>query len=210
MERIIIIGAGGYGRELLQWIKDINMVKPTWEIAGFIDDNLRSLDGVECDYPVIGRLSEWEPEGNEVFALALGEPKMKQAVAEQMKGRGARFASIIHPTATITPYSHYGEGFIMFPYAKLSVNSSVGDFVSLLSSGVGHDVCIGDYTTISGACNVLRNVRIGKRVFLAAGVSLAQDIRVGDDSYLGLGSVVLKDVPDKSKVFGNPARVMPI
>jgi len=210
MKKIIIIGAGGYGRELLQWIKDINAVRPTWEIAGFLDDNLEALKGVECDYPVIGRLSEWTPKEDELFALALGEPGTKQAVANKMKAKGARFASVIHPTATITPFSHYGEGFIMFPYAKLSVNSSVGDFVSLLSSGVGHDVKIGDYTTISGACNVLRNVTIGKRVFLAAGVSIAQDIAIGDDANIGLGSVVIKNVSAGAHMFGNPARMMPV
>jgi len=210
VKKIIIIGAGGYGRELLQWIKDINAASPAWEIAGFIDDNLNALDGLECDYSVIGKVSEWEPREDEEFALALGDPSTKKTVAEMMKAKGAKFASIIHPTATVTAFSHYGEGFIMFPYAKLSVNSSVGDFVSLLSSGIGHDVSIGDYTTISGACNILRNVRIGQGVFIAAGASLAQDIEVGDDAYIGLGSVVVKNVAEGVRVFGNPARIMPI
>ena len=73
----------------------------------------------------------------------------------------------------------------------------------------GHDVEIGDYTTISGMCSILRNVTIGKRVFLAAGVSLAQDVIIGDDAYIGLGSVVLKDIKQSVRVFGNPARIMP-
>ena len=54
MKKILIVGAGGFGRELLQWIKDINAEKPTWEIGGFLDDNLQALDGVEIDYPVVG------------------------------------------------------------------------------------------------------------------------------------------------------------
>ena len=58
-------------------------------------------------------------------------------------------------------------------------------------------------------CSVLRNITIGKRVFLAAGVSLAQDVTIGDDAYIGLGSVVLKDIKEGMRVFGNPARVMP-
>lgn len=206
---MIIIGAGGFGRELLQWIKDINTVKPTWEIAGFIDDNIHALDNIQCDYKIIGTISDWQPKEDEEFALALGLPKIKEKIAGMMKKRGAKFPAIIHPTAIVTPFSSFGEGLIMFPSAKLSVNSSVGDFVTILSSGVGHDVKIGDYTTISGMCSVLRNITIGKRVFLAAGVSLAQDVTIGDDAYIGLGSVVLKDIKEGMRVFGNPARVMP-
>lgn len=209
MKKMIIIGAGGFGRELLQWIKDINAVKPTWEIAGFIDDNLNALDKIECDYKIIGTISDWQPKEDEEFALALGAPEIKEKISKMMKQRGAKFPAIIHPTAIITPFSTYGEGLVMFPYSKLSVNSCVGDFVTILSSGVGHDVQIGDYSTISGMCSVLRNVTIGKRVFLAAGVSLAQDVIIGDDVYIGLGSVVLKDIKQNARVFGNPARVMP-
>lgn len=86
----------------------------------------------------------------------------------------------------------------------------MGDFVTLLSSPIGHDNVIGDFTVISGGCNVLRNVKIGKDVFLAAGVCVAQDVVVGDGAYLGLGSVVVRDVAPHTKVFGNPARVVPM
>lgn len=210
MRKIIIIGAGGYGRELLQWIKDINQKQPTWEIVGFLDDNPKALDGVTCDYQVVGSIADWQPAKDEDFALALSAPDIKEKVAVRMKEKGARFPPIIHPTATLTAFSRYGEALVMFPHAKLSVNSTVGDFVTILSSGIGHDVTIGDYSTISGMCSILRNVTIGRRVFVACGVSVAQDVRVGDGAHLGLGSVVLQDVPERARVFGNPARIMPI
>ncbi|MDO4321562.1 MAG: acetyltransferase [Lachnospiraceae bacterium] len=209
MKKIIIVGAGGFGRELLQWIKDINKVAPTWEILGFIDDNTSALDGVEIDYPVIGTISDWKPKEDEEFALAMGSPALKRKIVSILKEKGAKFATVIHPTALLSEFAHYGEGFIMFPYSKLSCNSTVGDFVTLLSTPIGHDNVIGDYTVISGGCNIVRNVEIGKDVFLAAGVCIAQDIKVGDGAYLGLGSVVLKDVEPGKKVFGNPARAVP-
>lgn len=209
MRKILIIGAGGFGRELLQWIKEINNVKPVWEIVGFLDDNLEALDKVACDYKIVGTISEWQPQEDEDFAMAVGSPELKEKISKEMKEKGAHFPAVIHPTATLTDFSRYGEGLVMFPYSKLSVNSSVGDFVTVLSSGIGHDVRIGDYTTVSGMCSILRNVRIGNKVFVAAGVSIAQDIHVGDECYLGLGSVILKDVPEKTKTFGNPARFVP-
>lgn len=209
MNKIIIVGAGGFGRELLQWIKDINAVKPTWVIAGFIDDDVHALDGVETDTPIIGTIKDWQPQEDEEFALAMGSPALKRKIVGIMKAKGAKFATIIHPTALLSPFAHYGEGFIMFPYSKLSCNSTVGDFVTLLSTPIGHDNVIGEYTVISGGCNIVRNVKIGKDVFLAAGVCIAQDVVIGDGAYLGLGSVVLKDVEAGKKVFGNPARVIP-
>jgi len=209
MDKIYIVGAGGFGRELLWWIKDVNKVKPTWEIAGFIDDDLHALDNYECDYGVVGTITDWEPKEGEVFALAIGAPAIKRKVVSHLKAKGAKFASVIHPTAMLSEFAHYGEGFIMFPYSKLSANSTVGDFVTLLASPIGHDTIIGDYSVISGNCNVVRNVVIGKDVFLAAGVCIAQDVHIGDGAYLGLGAVILKDVQPGDTMFGNPARVMP-
>lgn len=209
MNKLFIVGAGGFGRELLWWVKDINKEKPTWEIAGFLDDDPHALDGYECDYQVIGSIKDWEPKEGEEFALALGSPALKRKIVEVLKAKGAKFATIIHPTAMLSEFAHYGEGFIMFPHSKLSANSTVGDFVTLLSSPIGHDTIIGDYSVISGNCNVVRNVVIGKDVFLAAGVCIAQDIHIGDGAYLGLGCVVLKDVQPGATMFGNPARAMP-
>lgn len=209
MKKILIVGAGGFGRELLWWIKDINKVKPIWEIEGFLDDDPHALDLYECDYNVVGSIQNWIPKEDEEFALALGSPALKRKIVEILKGKGARFATIIHPTAMLSEFAHHGEGFIMFPYSKLSANSTVGDFVTLLSSPIGHDTYIGDYSVISGNCSVVRNVVIGNDVFLAAGVCIAQDVHIGDGAYLGLGSVVLRDVKEGDTVFGNPARAIP-
>ena len=162
MDKIYIVGAGGFGRELLQWIKDINSVKPTWEIGGFLDNRLDALEGIECDYSVVGRNSDWTPKEGEVFAMAIATPKDKELRVKELKEKGAYFPPIIHPTATVTPFSHYGEGLIMFPYAKLSVNSTVGDFVTILPSctSIGNGAVIGagavvtkdvpDYAVVGG------------------------------------------------------------
>lgn len=209
MKKIYILGAGGFGRELLQWIKDINMATPTWEIGGFLDDDVHALDKYEHDVEVVGTINDWEPKEDEEFALALGSPELKRKIVSIMKSKGAKFATIIHPTAMISEFAHYGEGFIAFPYSKFSCNSMAGDFVTLLSTPIGHDNTIGDYSVISGGCNIVRNVKIGKDVFIGAGVCIAQDVSIGDGCYLGIGSVIVKDVPDNSKTFGNPARIMP-
>lgn len=209
MKKLYILGAGGFGRELLWWVKDINRQKPTFEIMGFLDDDPHALDEYECDYRVVGSIRDYQPKPDEECALALGSPALKRRIVTMLKERGAHFATVIHPTAMVSEFAHYGEGFIMFPHAKLSCNSTVGDFVTLLATPIGHDTTVGDFSVISGGCNILRNVKIGQDVFIAAGAAIAQDIRVGDGAYVGLCSVVIKDVDAGVTVFGNPARIVP-
>ncbi len=208
MKDIIIIGAGGFGRELLQWIKDINNIKPTWNIKGFIDDNLNSLNGYKCDYEVIGSINDWIPLENEVFALAIANPQTKEKIVGVMKQKGAVFTDVIHPTAKICDFSEHGEGLVMYPNSSLSPNSKVGNFVTLLSSGVPHDAIIEDFVTISSYCGLTRGIHISKRVYLANHVSILPNIKIGDDAYIGMGSVVIRNVGVGKKVFGNPARVI--
>ena len=208
MKNIIIVGAGGFGRELLQWIKDINKVKHTWEIKGFIDDKLDSLNGYECDYKVIGRIIDWVPADDEVFALAIANPKIKEKVVGELKQKGAIFVDIIHPTAEICDFSEHGEGLVMYPHSMLCPNCKVGDYVTLLCSGIPHDAIIEDFVTISCHCGLTRGIHIGKRAYLADHASILPEKTIGDDAYVGMGSVVVRNVPTGKKVFGNPAKII--
>jgi len=166
------------------------------------------LDNYECDYKVIGKVKEWQPEENEVFACAIANPKIKEKIVKHLKQRGAKFDSIIHPKAIIGEFNKIGEGIVIYPGARLTVNITVGKFVTLLSSSIGHDVQIGDFSTISGHCNINGKVKLGKRIFLGCNTTIVPERTVGDNVYIGTGSVVIRNIKRCSKVFGNPARVI--
>lgn len=208
MKDIIIVGAGGFGRELLQWIKDINKAEEKWRIKGFIDDDMHALDGIACDYQVIGTIHEWIPSKNEVFALAIAAPKTKEIVVMRLKSRGAVFAEVVHPRAEICDFSEHGEGIVMYPGASLNPNSKVGNFVTVLSTGIPHDAIVEDFATISSFCGLTRGVHIGRRAFLADHVCILPERSIGDDAYVGMGSVVVRNVGAGKKVFGNPAKTV--
>ena len=206
MKDIIIVGAAGFGREVLQWVKDVNKVSPTWNIRGFLDDNLNALDGYECDYPVIGTVRDWMPGENEVFALAIAFPGVKEKVVSVLKSKGAEFATVIHPTSVVGEFCHLGEGIIITPRCKISPNVTVEDFVTILGCGVGHDACIGAYSTLSGYCAICGHVSIGKRVFVGTSAVVAPSKKIEDDVFIAMGSMVISNVKTGRKVMGNPAR----
>lgn len=208
MKDLIILGASGFGRELLQWVKDINKNEPTWNILGFLDDNVDALEGFECDYKVIGTIKEYQPRENEYLVMGIANPQTKEKLVCEMKKRGAKFTSIIHPTAFISDYSKVGEGIVMYPNSGINVNTTVGNFVTFLSSGMGHDASIGDYSTISSYCDITGGVKIGRRVFLGSHVTIIPQRKIGDDSYVSAGSVVMTNVKQGTHVYGNPARKM--
>lgn len=207
MKDLYIVGAGGCGRETLVLLQDINRIQgPQWNIRGFLDDTEDPLRGKECDVGVAGSIQDYSPRPNDVLVMAVADPADKKMLAEMLKTRGAHFVSAIHPYAYMGQHCNIGEGVLVQSGFGMTVNVTVGSFVTLLSACVGHDVSIGDYTTISSHCNISGNVSIGDEVFMGGNVAVAPRLNIGRQSYLCMGSVVLKDVPPSVKVLGNPAR----
>lgn len=208
MKNLIILGANGFGREVLQWAKDIIRIKEDWTIKGFIDDNLSALDGYACDKKILGTIKDWEPSANEVFTCAIAKPTVKENVITLLKSKGAKFINLVHPTAIIGNYCEIGEGLLVTPRAKISPNVKIGNFVTILGSGVGHDANIGDFSTISGNCSVNGHVVLGKRVFVGSNVCIAPSKKIDDDVFIAMGSMVVSSIKAGYKVMGNPAKKM--
>lgn len=206
MKDLIIVGASGFGRELVQWVEDINKETREWNILGFIDDNPNALDGYLCDYSIIGDIQNWQPKSTEYFACALAFPSVKQKVITMLKDKQAQFATLIHPTAIINKYAEIGEGVVITPRSNVNANAKIGDFVSVLGSGIGHDAIVGDFSTLSGRCSINGHVKVGNLVYIACGVSVAPSKKIGDGATIGIGSVVISNVKPGVTVFGNPAK----
>lgn len=208
MKDLIIVGASGFGREMVKYIEDINKEKPTWKLKGFIDDNRNALDSCSCDYQVLGSIADWEPADGEEFVCALAFPEVKKKVVELLKGKGAKFATLIHPSALIHSHCAIGEGVVITPNSVISANATVGDFVSILGSSVAHDASVGEWSTLSGKCALNGHVQCGRMVYMGCGVLVAPSKRIGDGATVGIGSVVISNVKAGTTVYGNPAKKM--
>ena len=101
MKNIVIVGAGGFGREVFNHAEDCIRVGADWKIKGFIDDNLKALDNYDYPQKVIGTIKEYIPEENDFFICAIGSPKTKKIVVGALLQRGAKFEKLIHPSVKI-------------------------------------------------------------------------------------------------------------
>lgn len=206
MKDLIIVGAGGMGRKVFPFLREINE-GGKWNICGFIDDDIHALDGVKCDLPILGTISGWKPKKNQVFVMGISEPKTKKIVAENLKAKGAVFISIVSKQAILGDYIEIGEGSVILTPYNIECGAKIGKFVTVLGSTLSLDGEIGDYSTTAGFAN-LTNAKIGKGVYVGSHVVIIENLTIGDGAYLCVGSVVMKNVEPHQQVFGCPARVI--
>ena len=206
-DRLLVVGAGDFGREVLGWIRDIPSASRTWEFAGFLDDTVRTPGGSAASVPVVGTITDHRPAANEVLVVALGTPVTKLKVHESLAARGARFTNVIHPTAVIAQSAEYGPGLIACPGALISNDAKVGHSVSLNAyASVGHDAVVADGVTVSSYCDITGRVTLGRGAFLGSRATILPGLKVGEFSTIGAGSVVVRHVPANVTVFGIPAK----
>ncbi len=207
MKKLIIIGAGQFGREVADWVLQIPEPSRKWHFAGFLDSRPHILNGFFENYSIIGSPFDYMPQENEVFVCAIGDPYEKEKFIATLKSKGALFQTIIHPSAVIGSHNRIGDGCIICPGAIITNNVTIENFVTVnVLSSIGHDARIGIYSTLSSHIDVTGGANIGANVFVGSNASILPKATVGDGAFIGAGSVVLKRVAPGEKVFGNPAK----
>lgn len=211
MKRLIIIGAGGMGREVLQCAKQINQVEKRWNIAGFLDPDEEALRGKKCEYTVIGDDYDYEIQAEDEFICAAGDGVLRAKLTERLKSRGAKFTTLVHPSALIADTAEIGEGTIIFANSIVSDNVKIGEgcFINYQSS-VGHDVVMEDYCTIFSKCVICGACRIGTGVTMGTASNIVPGITVSENAYICAGSTVMRNLRRNARVIGVPAGPMRI
>lgn len=207
MEKIAIVGSGGFAREVLTLINDINRVKPQYEIVGFVGlDMTQTVHG----YPVIGNDEEVNLINEPLsLAIAVGEPHMKAKIRSKYNNPLISFPTLIHPSVLIgdSQTVSFGEGCVVCAGCILTTDIQVKDFVTLnLMNTVGHDTVIECYSSFMPSVNISGEVHVHEGVYVGTGAKIINQLEIGEKTIIGAGAVVAKSLPANCTAVGVPAK----
>jgi sugar O-acyltransferase (sialic acid O-acetyltransferase NeuD family) len=200
---LLLIGAGGHGRAVLDTLRDAGWPEP----AGVLDDNPASagLPGI----PLLGTLAMAEAlrrQGLAAAHVALGDNARRRALGEWLRSLGYALPEIRHPSAVIARSAHIGQGVVALPRVVVGAAATVGDH-AILNTGciVEHDCHLGEAVHIAPAATLGGGVRVGEEALVGLGASVKPGAAIGARAVVGVGAAVVKDVAEGSRVGGVPA-----
>lgn len=204
--RLLIAGAGDFGRELESHLGLVPESARDWELAGFLDDNPDALGDYPTDYKILGSISQCQFRSGDLAILAAAKPVTKRHIFDALRGKVDLF-TFIAPDAIVSKFCRIGEGCIIGPRTLVGPNVTLGVGV-FINTGtlIGHDVTIGDHSSFMANCNIAGHCKIGKEAYFASSITVIPGRSICDGAYIGAGSVVIQHIKRPGTVFGNPAR----
>jgi acetyltransferase EpsM len=212
MKKIIIIGGFGNGTVAQSTIEDINSYEKKYEILGYLNDN---ETGIINNYEVLGKIDKKNIEKylkfNDVdFYYSLISLKLNFNFLDKLlmlQIPPSKLPTLIHPTCVISRHSNIGYGCCIQPFVSIGPNVKIGNHVQIYAQAlVGHGAIIENYSYIANNACIGADVHLNEGAYIGTNASTIEFIKIGKWSVVGMGSVVLKDIPDYMKFAGNPAK----
>lgn len=202
---LVIVGAGGHGRETLDVIEAVNEEKTQWRFLGFVDDGEVRADRLRRREAEVVDEADLDPEKVR-YVIGIGDPAARERVADRMTRSGFAPATLVHPTATVGGDSRLADGVVLAAGARVTTNVSLGRHTQLnVGACVSHDSEVGEFVTFSPGVFVNGECTIGNRAFFGTGAIVIPRCSIGEDAKVGAGAVVLSDVSAETTVVGVPA-----
>jgi len=203
---LVVIGAGGFGREVFQLLRDINAAGPMFDFLGFLDDGEVQLALLErLGAPLLGPTSILPGLGAS-FVIAIGSPDTRRRIDGQARS-SAPAATLTHPSASVGSDVQIGDGGVIAAGARLTTNVTCGRHVHVnVNCTIGHDVVIDDYATLYPGVHLGGGCVIEEGATLGTGCVVLPGVRVGRGAVVGAGAVVGRDVAPHTTVVTATAR----
>lgn len=210
VRELFILGAGGFSRETAEAVRAVNAVTPTWRLRGFLDDS-PALDGASVGgMPVLGPIDRIHDHPDAAVVVTTGRPDnyvSRKLIVERLGLADERYATIIHPTATVGDTCGVGVGSVLLAHTDLTADVVVGHHVAVMPQVVlPHDVRVDDYATLASGVRVGGACHVCEGAYIGSGACLREAITIGERAMIAMAAVVTRDVPAERLWLGAPAR----
>lgn len=204
---VVIIGAGGHGRVVLDIVRATGRYTP----AGFIDADAARAGSTFAGLPVFGPihlLPRLLKQQNVTHAIvAIGDNRARARYAELVRANGMELASAIHPSAVVSPNAVLGRNICVCPNAVIQTDARIGDSAIINTAAVvEHECVLGEAVHVAPGALLAGRVEVGDGAFLGLGARVIPCMKIGAHATVGAGAVVIEDVPPDATVVGVPAR----
>jgi len=211
LKKIVIVGAGGLGREVLATLRACNERQKEWNVLGFLDSD-QNLARTEIGGVRVLGGDEWCRMNNDAsvrFICAIGNPSARSTTVEKLLAMNCQFTSVFHPSVRVPESVRVGVGTVIMAGTQFTTDASIGSHVVIyLNCSITHDVCIGDFCLIPSGCNLSGGSILEAGVELGTGVNILPRRRIGERTIIGAGSTVIDDIPARCTAVGTPCRVI--
>lgn len=210
MEKIAIIGAGGFGREVKMLIDQINQTDKKYEFIGYYDDGIEKNTTINQN-KVLGNIEDLNAVQEKInIVIAIGSPETKKAIFEKITSKNIDFPTLIHPSVIIgNEEVSIGRGCVICAGSIITCNIQIKDFVIInLMCTIGHDTVIHSFSSFMPAVNISGEVEIYEEVYVGTGAKIINQLQIGAQTIVGAGAVVSKSLPEKCTAVGIPAKVI--
>lgn len=207
LSKLIIAGAGGFGREVRQWALDAQRSGTAiWKKICFIADGKECMSNRIAKDDLIGTIAGYRPEKNDKVLIAIADPVGRRDVFRRLSKvlteSSAGFATLFHPSAIVADDAHVSEGCILCPNSLVSVGASIGQQTHInVGTTVGHDARIGAFNTLSAQCDVTGAAVLEDEIFFGTGARVLPGLRIAKGSRIGAGVVVARSIKVPSTVY---------
>lgn len=207
MEKLVIVGSGGFAREVLALVNALNSCTPHYEILGFVgEDKSQTVHG----FPIIGNDDEVNMTHEPLsIVIAVGEPGLKAKIRNKYSNPLISFPTLVHPSVILEDKEsiEIGRGCILCASCILTTDIVIKDFVTLnLQCTVGHDTVIGNYSSFMPSVNISGEVDVEDSVYVGTGAKIINQVKIGEQTIVGAGAVVAKNLPANCTAVGVPAK----
>ena len=208
LKPLVIVGAGGLGREVAWLVADINRQKPEWDFKGFVDDGVQgnTVEG----YPVLGPVKHLYDMPLDIWTVvAIADSRVRMKFVQQIVNQGRMLATLVHPSVSMSDYVEIGAGSIICSGTVITTNVTLGQAAIInLGCFIGHDTELQNYVSLMPAANLAGEVRVGEGCYFGLNSCVINRTTIGEWSIIGAGAAVVDNIPAYSLAVGVPAKVI--